>query len=241
MKTLILGAAPLPDDEGAPPVWLAEQSGEMLVQRFVRVCGELGGQLIFAVRAGDVRRYRLDSVISLAAPGSALVSVRGQTRGAACTALLCIHHIDPDDELLILSGNEIIDTSYGGLVDAFRNRGLDAGVPVFHALHPRYSYVRLDENGMVVEAAEKNPISYHAMAGFTWFRRGGDFVAAAQAVIRKDAQVNGNFFISLTLNELVLQQKKIGVVPIDTRQYMPLKSRRQVLAYENGAQEVGPA
>lgn len=240
MKTLILGAAPLPDDEGAPPVWLAEQSGEMLVERFVRACAELGGQLIFAMRAEDVRRYRLDSVISLAAPGSAVVSVRGQTLGAACTALLCIQHIDPDDELLILSGNEIVDASYGALVDEFRGRGLDAGVPVFHALHPRYSYVRLDENGFVVEAAEKNPISYHALAGFTWYRRGGDFVAAAQAMIRKDARVNGNFFISLTLNELVLRQKKIGVASIDVRQYMPLKSRRQVIAYESGAHEAGP-
>jgi len=91
----------------------------------------------------------------------------------------------------------------------------------------------------VVEAAEKNPISYDAMAGFTWFRRGGDFVTAAQAMLRKDAQVNGNFFISLTLNELILQQKKIGVVPIDARQYMPLKSRQQVMAYERGAFETG--
>src|SRR4051812_3881953 len=103
MNVLILGAAPLPDDANAPPVWLAEHSGEMLVERFVRACGELDARLIFAMRAQDVQRYRLDSVIALAAPGSALVSVRGETRGAACTALLCVHHLDTEDELLILS------------------------------------------------------------------------------------------------------------------------------------------
>ncbi|HVH82362.1 MAG TPA: hypothetical protein VM782_23405, partial [Stellaceae bacterium] len=143
MKILILGAAPLPDDADAPPVWLAERSGEMLVERFIRVCSGLDGDMIFAVRSDDLQRYRLDSVIALAAPGSALVSVRGQTRGAACTALLCMHHIDPGDELLVLSGNEFLETSYVGLVNEFRSRDLDAGVPVFHALHPRYSYVRL--------------------------------------------------------------------------------------------------
>jgi hypothetical protein len=240
MKILILGAAPHADDADAPPVWLAEHSGEILVERFVKACNELKGQLVFAVRAEDVQRYRLDNVIAIAAPGSVLVPVRGTTRGAACTALLCLQHIAPDDELLILSGNEFLEVSYAGLINDFRRRELDAGVPTFRALHPRYSYVRLDEDGFVIEAAEKNPISNHAMAGFVWFRRGEDFIQAAQGMIRKDAHVYGSFFVSLTLNELVLRQKRIGTTAMDPRQYRPLKSRRQVLAYEGALEAALP-
>jgi hypothetical protein len=232
MKILILGAAPLPDDGDAPPIWLAEHSGEILVQRFVRALEGLRGHLVFAMREEDVRRYRLDSVITQAAPGAALVSIRGVTAGAACTALFCIHHIVLDQELLIMSGNELVDIDYSDIITSFRTRQLDAGVLIFNALHPRYSYVRLDDDNLVVEAAEKNPISHHAMAGFTWFRCGADFIEAAKAMIRKDVQVQGSFFISLTLNEMVLQQKRIGVMAIETRQYRPLKSRRQVLDYE---------
>ena len=78
------------------------------------------------------------------------------------------------------------------------------------------------------------------MAGFVWFRRGEDFVTAAQNMVRKDAHVNGSFFVSLTLNELVLRQKRIGTTAMDPRQYRPLKSRRQVLAYEGELEAASP-
>ena len=61
----------------------------------------------------------------------------------------------------------------------------------------------------------------------------GDFVTAVQDMIRKDAQVDGKFFISLVFNELVLKQKRMGVLEVDSRHYYPLKSRRQVSVYES--------
>lgn len=231
LTVLILGAGP-PGPEHEPPVWLAEQGREILLERLVRILAPLGGRLVFSVRAQDVRRYRLDSVIELAAPGARMVPVQGATAGAACTALLCIDHIEPEAELLILAGNELLDIDYAAAVQGFRARGLDAGVVVFPSLHPRYSYVRLDADGFIEEAAEKNPISRHAAAGFTWFRRGADFLDAARAMIRKDAQHEGAFFISLALNEMVLSQKRMSVHEIESQRYLPLKSRRQVASYE---------
>lgn len=233
MRVLILGAGNTPTDAEATPVWLAESNGEILVERFVRACRGLDAKLVFAIRAQDMKRFRIDSVIGLAAPGSAVVPVAGETQGAACTALLCIRHIDPADELLILNSNEFLDIDYRAAVEGFRQQTYDAAVVTFHSIHPRYSYVSLDENGLIVEAAEKHPISRHATAGFYWFRRGADFIAAAQDMIRKDAHVDGKFFISLVFNELVLKQKRMGVLEVDSRHYFPLKSRRQVSVYES--------
>ena len=107
-----------------------------------------------------------------------------------------------------------------------RDRSLDAGTVVFNSVHPRYSYVRMDPQGFVLEAAEKNPISSDAMAGIHWFARGCDFVRAAKQTIRKDASVDGIYFVSPTLNELVLEQALIGVRRIESRHYHPLKNRR---------------
>lgn len=231
MRVLILGAGPRPDDSDASPTWLLESDGLLLVERFVRACAGLEARLVFAVRAQEIRRHRIDSVIGLAAPGAVVVPICGETAGAACTALFCVPQIEVEDELLVLNSNEYIDIDYRVAVDSFRHRGLDAGVVTFPSIHPRYSHVRL-EDGLVVEAAEKHPISRQAGVGFTWFRRGGDFVRAAQDMIRKDAQVGGRFFISLTLNELVLRQKRVGVFEIDARHYHPLKSHRQLSNFE---------
>jgi hypothetical protein len=232
MRVLILGAGGAPADSDTPPAWLAESNGEILVERFVKACGGLAAKLVFAVRTQEMRKYRIDSVIALAAPGSAVVPIAGETQGAACTALLCIQHLDPKDELLILNSNEFLDIDYTATIEGFRRQAYDAAVVTFHSIHPRYSYVQLDDAGLITEAAEKHPISRHATAGFYWFRQGGDFIDAAQDMIRKDAHVDGKFFISLVFNELVLKQKRMGVTEVESRHYHPLKSQRQLLNYE---------
>ena len=232
MRALILGGAAAPADQDAISVWLAENDGKLLIERFAAACQALRADMVFAVREAELKRFRLDSVIQLAAPGATVVKITGETAGAACTALLCVAHIDPTEELLIINSNEYLDIDYTTPVAEFRARGLDAGVVTFPSLHPRYSYVRIEADGSVVEAAEKNPISRNAIAGFTWFARGEDFIAAAQNMIRKDTQVDGRFYISLTLNELVLRQKRIGAFPIEAKRYRPLNSQRQVAAFE---------
>jgi hypothetical protein len=232
MRVLILGGGGTPTSADAVPVWLAENGGEILIERFVRICAPLNAKMIFAVRAPDIKRFRIDSVIALAAPGSAVVPIAGETQGAACTALMCVPQIDPADELLILNANEFLDIDYAAAVEGFRRRGLDAGVVTFPSIHPRYSYMLLGDDDLIVEAAEKHPISRHATAGFYWFRRGADFIAGAQDMIRKDAQVDGRFFISLVFNELVLQQRRMGILEVESRHYHPLKSTRQVSVYE---------
>lgn len=234
MRILILGAAssPAADAEGLP-VWLTELHGEVLIERFVAACSGLQpNRLIFAVLAHDIRKYRIDSVIRLTSPDAVIVKIDHEAKGAVCTALLAMRHIGADDELLIMNSNEFISIDYREAVDQFRKRGLDAGVVVFPSVHPRYSYIRLDEDGLVVEAAEKNPISRYATAGFYWFRCGGDFISASFETIRKDASVDGLFYICPVFNELVLRQKKIGVMEIDRKFYHPLKSIRQIAAYE---------
>ncbi|MFO1161096.1 MAG: sugar phosphate nucleotidyltransferase [Reyranellaceae bacterium] len=234
IRILVLGAGATPDGQHEP-IWLAERQGELLIERLVQACARLHGTMIFAARRSDIAKFHLDSVASLAATDAVVVPVEGPTQGAACTALLCLDHIEPTSELLILNGNEFIDADYEATVTDFRSRDLDAGLIVFPSLHPRYSYVRLDENRLVEEAAEKHPISRNAIAGFFWFRKGREFVEGAKAMIGKDAHHNGHFYMSLVLNELVLRQLRVGVAQIAADRYRPLKSRSQVAAYEEDA------
>ncbi|NLH83776.1 MAG: hypothetical protein GX458_23445 [Phyllobacteriaceae bacterium] len=231
MRVLILAGGPAVETD-APSVLLAERSGELLVERIARQLGELRAQMIFVLRQQDIGRHHIDDVVRLAVPGAEIVVIGRETGGAACTALLAVHHFAPDEELLVLAANEFLDIDYPQTIAEFRARELDAATVVFPSLHPRYSYVALDDAGLVVEAAEKRPISRLAAAGFYWYRRAGDFVDAAEDMIRKDAQVDGAFYLSLTFNQLVLRQKRIGVREIDGRRYIPLKSKHQIAVYE---------
>jgi NDP-sugar pyrophosphorylase family protein len=234
VNILILAAGKDPEiHEDTYPLCLTEFDSVPLIQRVMTACESLDpSNLVAAFRQADIRGYHLNNVVSLLRPNAITISVPEKTEGAACTALLAIGAIDSDDELLIVSGNEFLDVNFGDVVAGFRSRGLDAGVVVFHSIHPRYSYVRLDDDGLVVEATEKKPISTNATAGFYWFARGRDFVGAAKSMIRKDARANGVFYICPTFNELVLTGGRVGVHRVENRYYHPLKTSRQIEQFE---------
>ncbi len=217
------------------PGYLSERDGIPLIQDLVEKCLELKPASISCMLPkADVAKYHLRNMLQQMSPIASIHSVHALTMGAACTALLAAETIDNDDELLILSCNELLDAPLGNIVENFRSDQCDAGVVVFKSLHPRYSFVRKSSQGYVVEAAEKNPISNHAVAGLYWFAKGNVFVEAVKEMIRKDFKVNNAFYIAPALNELVLLHKKIGTHRVDPSQYHPLKNHHQLHAFESG-------
>ncbi|QDW03528.1 glycosyl transferase family 2 [Pseudomonas sp. KBS0707] len=222
-------------DDGEYPEYLCECNGKPLIHTLIDNCAALEPRRIICTFSNDdVTRLHLRNMVQQMHPAASVLPINKVTRGAACTALLASGQIDNDDELLILSVSDFLDIELRDAVRAFRNNDEDAGVVIFNSLHPRYSFARLDSNCRVIEAAEKNPISPHAIAGVYWFKSGSLFVAAAKEMIRKDARVNDNFYIAPALNELVLLQKRIGAYRIEPSQYRPLKTNSQLHAFEAG-------
>ncbi|TNF58715.1 MAG: nucleotidyltransferase [Burkholderiales bacterium] len=189
-------------------------------------------RFVFVVRKEDDLRFHLRDVLQLLNPNVTVIRADGDTAGAGCTALLAIEHIDLDGELIIANADQIVNLDFGQMLADFRQRELDAGTIVFDSVHPRWSFVKTDASGMVIEAAEKRPISRLATAGIYYFRRGSDFVTAMQGMIRKGASVNGGYFVCPSFNEMVLAQKRIGVYPIDRDRYISLATPQAVEEYE---------
>lgn len=243
MKILLLmagGSEPYAEAGFYYPKNLAEIGGEPLVQHVVRSLGTLSdtADVVAVVQKHEDDRFHTAQVIRLLVPGASIVTVDGPTGGAACTALLAVEHIADDEPLLVLNGDQILDTDLSSVVAAFEQRELDGGIVVFEGVHPRWSYVKCNSDGLVVEAAEKRPISKLATAGTYWFRRGCDFVEATMAMIKKDAHVDGRFYVCPAYNEMVLRQRRIGVYSIDRSDYFPLNDPQGIPAFEARLQEM---
>lgn len=189
-------------------------------------------RFIFVIRKEDDLRFYLRDVLQLMAPGCVVIRADGETAGAACTALLGIDYLLNGDELLIANADQVLRADLARVLADFRARDLDAGTITFDSVHPRWSFVKTDADGRVIEAAEKRPISRNATAGVYYFRRSADFVAAAQASIRKGASVNGLYFVCPTFNELILNQKRIGIWPIAREDYISLATPQAVEEYD---------
>ncbi len=240
MTLLVLMAGPTDPfrDVGFPyPKNLVEINGVPLVQHALenlKPLRENCQKLVCIMQADEQRQFHTAEVVRLIHPEALVIELTGATSGAACSALLAVEHIKNDDELIITNGDHVIDTDFLAVIDQFRRADLDAGTIVFESVHPRWSFVRLDQQGFVIEAAEKRPISKHATAGFYYYRKGSDFVDAASRMITKDAQVGGKFYVCPTLNELILLQKRIGVARIEPGQYHSLASPQSVELYVSG-------
>lgn len=216
------------------PLCLSEVNSVPLIQKIINQTNQItGNRLIVNFRESEANKYHLDNIVRLLNSDSKVVKIPFDTQGASCTALLSIGDIDSDDNLLIINGNEYIDIDFSKIINGFIKDKLDGGVVVFKSIHPRYSFVKLNEMGLVIEASEKNPISNIATTGFYWFSKGKDFVSAAKNCIKKDARVNGNFYICPTYNEMILNNKKIGVHEIDEKLYHPIKSEHQLENFQN--------
>jgi dTDP-glucose pyrophosphorylase len=215
-------------DDGYP-LCLTEIGGKPLIQLLIEKCGTIAdARLIVAVEDADCRRWHLDNVVHQLDATASMLRVYRPTAGAACTALLAVSQIVAAEPLLIINGNELVDVDFRLPIAEFNEGGYDGGAVTFPSIHPRYSYVRLNSERSIIETSEKNPISQHATAGFYWFRAGEMFVKAAERMILKNGHVNGRYYICPTFNELILDNARLGVYPIETAQYHPIKSERQI-------------
>ena len=228
---LMAGAGKDFEEQGhSYPKYLLEIQNKPIIQRVVESLKNLGSNVICIIRKEDQERFFLGDMMKILCPEVKVITVENLTKGAACTALFAIEDINNDEELLVLNGDQLIKANLFTAIADFRNRKLDGGIVTFKSVHPRWSFAALDAEGLVVETSEKRPISDNATAGCYYYAKGSDFVRACFSVIEKDAETQGFYYISATYNELILEQKKIGIFEIPRKDYISFANYQM---YEN--------
>ncbi|AKF36277.1 TPA: glycosyltransferase family 2 protein [Yersinia enterocolitica] len=221
--------------EDSYPLCLTETDGMSLIERIVLNTKKIpDSKYCFALLDKDAEKFHLDKVVKLLVKDSTVIKIPEYTKGSACTALLAASQLNQQDELLIISANELVNIDFSNVLNDFNLRKLDGGTLIFKSVHPRYSYVSLNTDRIVIEAAQQKPISQNATAGVFWFARTHDFAEAAKNLIRKNASVNGKFYVAPTFNELILKQMKVGTIDLNVDDYKLLKTERQAQQFESG-------
>lgn len=214
---------------------LIEIKGKSMIQHVIDNMLQIDDEFefIFIVNSEDCKKFHLHNILKLLSHKCSVVKVNEKTKGALCSILMGINHINDNEELIICNGDQIIDCNLNEVMSSFRNKNLDVGLITFNSVHPRWSYVRYDNNNNVVETAEKRPLSKHAIAGFYYFQNATDFITGAMDSIRKGADVNGAYYIAPSINQLILKNKKIGTFEINSKQYHSFYSPQKIREYES--------
>lgn len=215
---------------------LIEIKGKSMIQHVIDNLSQINDdfEFVFIVNSEDCKKFHLHNILKLLARNSSIVQINGETKGALCSVLLAIQHINKEEELIICNGDQIIDCDFNNVLLAFRKNNLHSGLITFNSVHPRWSYVRFDEKDkFIIETAEKKPISKFAIAGFYYFAKGKYFINGATKSIEKGADVNGLYYIAPSINQLILENKRIGNFEIESNKYHSFYSPQKIREYES--------
>lgn len=169
----------------------------------------LEANYIYVAQKEHREKYNLDTMLNLISPGCKIIEVDGITEGAACTALLAKEFIDNDDPLFFANSDQYVDWNPVEFMYEMQERDADGGIVTFKATHPKWSFAKVDDSGLVTEVAEKNPISDNATVGYYYWKHGSDFVKYAEQMIKKDIRVNNEFYVCPVFNEAIEDGKQI--------------------------------
>lgn len=147
--------------------------------------------------------------------------------GSAASALFIVSQLPSEADLFIVSTNELINLDLNQLRNRLRLTKPDAGILLFKSFQPKYSYVQL-EDGAVIGVFQYKVVSEYATTGLFYFSSCKKFVEYASKMILKGEAINNKFYVAVTLNEAILEGGVIGYELIDARDYMPLKSDKDM-------------
>lgn len=164
---------------------------------------------IYVVQKSHREKYNLDTLLNLLTPGCKIVEVDEITEGAACTALLAKEHINNDNPLFFANSDQFVEWDSNEFMYKMQETEADGGIVTFNATHPKWSFAKINDQGLVTEVAEKNPISDIATVGYYYWKHGSDFVKNAEQMIQKNIRVNNEFYVCPVFNQAIEAGLKI--------------------------------
>ncbi|QGX92399.1 hypothetical protein EFZ10_12640 [Tatumella sp. TA1] len=188
-------------------------------QQYLKTISD-GYRNIYILPTATNNLYSIDNIIRrIVGDEAVIVGVERSTAGALCTSLLAAENWDDEDELIITSADQLIDIDCNKILSCFRADNVDVGLISFSSIHPKWSFIKRDDNYKIIEVVEKKAVSNEALAGFTYFRRASLFFELAKLAIMKSRSINNVFYISACVNEAILKGAVISAIKIETNQY----------------------
>ena len=196
------------------PKPLIDVKGKPMIQVVVENLN-IKANYIFIVQKSHREKYNLDTLLNLITPDCKIVEVEGVTEGAAVTALMAKEYINNDQPLFFANSDQFVEWDSNEFMYKMNETQADGGIVTFRATHPKWSFAKIDENGLVTEVAEKNPISDIATVGYYYWKHGSDFVKYAEQMIEKNIRVNNEFYVCPVFNQAVEDCKQIRTFDVE--------------------------
>ena len=188
----------------------------------------LDGTFIFCPKQEHIEKFGIDSKLKEIINDCKIVPISYDTHGPVDTILNARDLIDNNDELLITDVDHYVEWDAQFFNENIRKRDIDGCTMVFPEPqnNEAYSFVKLDNDGFVIQSAEKISISSIATVGIHYFKRGSDFVKFADEMIKRKISIKNEYYVTPIFNLFAENNKKIVTMPV--KQMWPLGNPNEI-------------
>lgn len=171
---------------------------------------ELVNQVVFICLKEHLDNYGLkyDILKRFSNYKTVIIPVDKVTEGQAQTVLLAKDIINNQTPLVVFNADTYVVSQ---IRKVLLNIDVDGIIQVFPSSDPRYSYVKVNQEGYVIRTAEKKVISQYATTGMYIFKRGSDYIRYADKMIAMGIRSNNEFYVAPVCNFLIKDGKRIRI------------------------------
>jgi NDP-sugar pyrophosphorylase family protein len=203
---------------------------EYVINNFLDIKG--GAKFCFILKQSLCSEFNLDYTLNQLTDNPIIIRLKNQTKGATCSVLMAVDKISMDEEIIIANSDQYFLENLNNAISFFRDHNSEGGIITFKSVHPRWSFAIVDENGNVLETAEKRPISRNAIAGFYYFKSFKTFVEGAFGSVLNEEYYNNQIYLSSTINQLILQNKSVKAFNIDNNNFFSFYTPQKIKEFE---------
>lgn len=176
---------------------------------------------VFVCREEHLQTTPLRQELERIVPDGTIVSIEGHKLGPVYAVSKVFELIDDDEEVITNYCDFYMDWDFNAFEQFVSNDKVDAAIPCYTGFHPHllhennlYAGCKTDADNRLLEITEKFSYESNKMlgqhsAGTYYFKKGSMVKKYFDELIKKDINLNGEYYISLVYNLLV--QDNLGV------------------------------
>lgn len=186
------------------PKPLIEINGKpMLYHAFQSVKDVLYDKVIFIALKEHEQTYGVSKLIKKEIiTDFELILLDDVTEGQLCTVLTASHFFKENQAILIAASDSLIESNIAKEVKTSQADGI---ISVINLPGEQWSFAKTDENGKVIEVAEKTRISDYASTGIYYFNDAKRFEQYAKRLIQQKETTKGEYYIMPLYNKYIAE------------------------------------
>lgn len=194
---------------------------------------DLDGRYIFVVQHQHLLDYPwLADHLKSFADNVDIVTLDGVTEGAACSLLHAKELINNSDPLISINSDQVLHWNSKKFLEACKEEPDVSWVMTYPHNDIKHSFVRVNDAGLVIEAAEKVAISNIASVGLYHWSEGRLFVEGAEAMIANNERHNGEFYLAPIYNYTALNYA-VKPYAVEACNFTPIGTPEDLATYHN--------